>query len=152
MIKTLEGVLDAERVHSVAGKLRSANTEPIDKRLIAKQMDPAYVAELREETIRFLALAASCRKRIAPSVRVDDYWHELVLNTPWYQAFNQRIGSFIHHIPTDDPPHEEYARTLAIYKAIFGEPNSKFWKSNDVADCCGGDGGSQCGDCNADIY
>ncbi len=136
MVQTLEGIfLDAEKVISVANELRQVDLSSIDKRLVGKVGNTKHINDLREETIRFLSIAAVGKDGYAPSQRIDDFWHEMILNTRLYAKIAERIGFFVHHVPSDVPEHEAYQRTLKAYHSVFGEPNPNCWKINDAADC-----------------
>ncbi len=143
----LECIVDASKVRSVVDLLRGIDMSQIDRRLIGRLGDNNYVNGLREEAIRFLGIAAGGEGSFAPSKTVDEYWHEMVMNTPFYAAVCARIGTFIHHRPSERAEIEAYARTLEAYRAIFGEPDSRYWKVKDAADC---DSFCSSGACEAD--
>ncbi len=128
-------VMDSEKVISNANILRTIDMTPIDMRLISARKDIPYVEGLREETIRFLAISSTGHSGFAPSRLVDEYWHELVLNTPLYRNVSERLGVFIDHIPSNSAEVEAYARTLKAYSQVFGQPSEKYWKLGSAADC-----------------
>jgi hypothetical protein len=132
---SLETTIDIEKARETAGALRAMDWAPIDRRLVQRTGDAAYVAGLKEEALRFLAIAANGRGNYAPSQKVDEYWHEMVLHTPLYARLATRAGAFIHHRPSDRPEQESYARTLEAYSAAFGRPSPRYWKQGDAADC-----------------
>ena len=60
---------------------------------------------------------------------VDKLWHAFILFTKDYARFcREAVGSFVHHVPrtkregVDSSPYDAYARTLAAYQRVFGEP------------------------------
>ena len=70
---------------------------------------------LERELKRFLSLPFLERKPdypFAPAVRVDELWHDLILNTPRYREFcKATYGHYLDYTPNQ----EEYARDT--YKA-----------------------------------
>ena len=94
------------------------------------------------EIKKFLAVCASNRSQnFAPSKTLDNMWHNFVLFTPQYISFCNMIGGYVHHRPTCEIMHESYANTLEAMPRIFGDVNSKYWKTKNAADCS-----SQCDD------
>jgi len=65
-----------------------------------------------------------------PSVEIDEFWHQHILNTRQYASDTQQIYSgFIHHVPESgaDPEKGEqlgdlYFDTWVCYETPFGEP------------------------------
>ena len=110
--------------------LKQINLESIDSRIEGNKQ---YIEGLKDETLKFLSIASQ-NNNVAPSKIVDEYWHEMVLNTQLYEAVSNDIGGFVHHVPTNKPETEAYARTIALYKNIFGEPVKEYWKK-EAADC-----------------
>ena len=60
---------------------------------------------------------------------VDKLWHAFILFTKDYARFcSEAVGFFVHHVPRtqrkgqDDSAYDDYARTLAAYERVFGEP------------------------------
>jgi hypothetical protein len=56
-------------------------------------------------------------------------WHAFIVFTKEYARFcSEAVGFFVHHVPRtkreglDGSPYETYARTLAAYERVFGEP------------------------------
>lgn len=94
-----------------------------------------------EETKKFLVVAASNpAKAYSPSKKVDEMWHSFLLNTKDYLTFCDRVGSFMHHVPSDEPRPTNYSRTRRDMRRFFGELNSKYWSKQDAdcssCDCC----------------
>jgi hypothetical protein len=84
------------------------------------------IAEYR----RFLLLAAEAGHPVSPSPAVDHVWHAHLLYTRnyWDDLCPDVLGRKLHHEPADGTGddaaklHDWYARTLASYASIFGEP------------------------------
>ena len=114
------------------------------------------------ELLRYLALCATAEPDVrypmfGPRDGVDGAWHTFLLFTREYAAFCERIGAFIHHVPSearvpgvpnvpddDDereederaghrgdrgtPTNAEYEEFLQRYERMFGEsPPTEFW-------------------------
>ncbi len=131
----LEDTVDSQKVISITNILRTVDMNSVDTRLVNAGKDMNYVDGLREETIRFLGISGGVPGRFAPSKLVDEYWHELVLNTPLYRNISEKIGKFVDHIPSNRAEVESYNRTLETYPKVFGQPSPKYWKLNCAADC-----------------
>ncbi|MEA3143068.1 MAG: hypothetical protein QOG31_392 [Thermoplasmata archaeon] len=118
------------------------------------KVDLAVAQRLEREFKRFVALAlVRPSRRNAPSGPVDMYWHFFVLHTPEYVEFSTRIfgdygpqprltkhyfqdvadkrAAMVDHIPATDETrpmmYEVYQQTRAMYKELFGEPDSLYW-------------------------
>lgn len=84
------------------------------------------IAEYR----RFLLLAAEAGHPVSPSPAVDVVWHAHLLYTRnyWDALCRDVLGRPLHHEPATGDSADAaklddwYARTLASYAAIFGEP------------------------------
>jgi hypothetical protein len=141
------------QIRQTYDRLKTLNLDPIDARLVGKSGDRGYVFGLKNETLKFLSIALANEHAVAPSKKIDEYWHEMVLNTPLYENFSKSTGRFVHHIPSDKPETEAYERTLEIYKKTFGNPDRRYWvakagdcSSNCSAGACNGSCGSFCSD------
>lgn len=54
-----------------------------------------------------------------PSAMVDDFWHECILNTKFYQEFCEKeFGQFIHHNPDVDGVHQWQEYMIKKYKTL----------------------------------
>lgn len=96
------------------------------------------------ELLRFLTVCSKSERSLAPSKRIDEIWHEVILYTREYATICSEVcGHFIHHIPTAERDPEAYERTLASLKTAFGSLNSEYWPYGEpnFADC------SACSDC-----
>jgi len=85
---------------------------------------------------RFLFLAIAAGHPVSPSKAVDQAWHQHLLDTRnYWQEFCPRVlGRPLHHTPSRGGEEERqrlgecYRRTLASYRAFFGEaPPADLW-------------------------
>ena len=85
---------------------------------------------------RFLFLALEAGHPVSPSRAVDQAWHQHLLDTrSYWQEFCPRVlGQPVHHTPSRGGEEERqrlgecYRRTLASYRAFFGEaPPADLW-------------------------
>jgi hypothetical protein len=100
------------------------------------------------ELLRFLIVCGQADGSLAPSKRIDEVWHEVILHTRDYAALCTALcGHFIHHTPTAEPDPEAYTRTLALLTRAFGPLNDVYWPRRHLAlaKCCSGCG-SSCSD------
>jgi hypothetical protein len=102
--------------------------EPVTERLKRKGVADA---EALEREFRKLALLWEQYPTtpLAPSRRLDSYWHELILDTRRYREFCDALGRVVEHVPNDGPGNmdHEHEVTLALYKTHFGEPDGRVW-------------------------
>ncbi|MFD9416912.1 glycine-rich domain-containing protein [Streptomyces goshikiensis] len=96
-----------------------------------------------EELVAFLAVAATSTKKMAPSLRVDLFWHALILHTKPYAEFcNALAGGFIHHVPDRNGGHnpEEgraaMRRTAEMIREAGYETDPDFWPINNATANC----------------
>lgn len=88
-----------------------------------------HAARVVREYRRFLFLAASGQRAVTPSDAVDQAWHLHLAYTRsyWEDLCGTILGRPLHHGATaggeaeDDRYREQYAATLAAYRAAFGE-------------------------------
>jgi len=85
---------------------------------------------------RFLLLAMEAGHPVSPSRAVDLAWHQHLLDTRsyWQEFCPQVLGRPLHHTPSRGSEEERqrmwerYCRTLASYRAFFGEaPPADLW-------------------------
>jgi len=85
---------------------------------------------------RFLFLALEAGHPVSPSRAVDLAWHQHLLDTRryWEEFCPRVLGRPLHHTPSRGGEEERqrmgewYRRTLASYRALFGErPPSDLW-------------------------
>lgn len=88
---------------------------------------PALETEFR----KFAVLCARHRHlNLTPSSRVDDYWHQLVLDTQMYRAFCTVVfGEFVDHIPDrfSFGMNDQFSQTIRLYEQRFGLPDPTIW-------------------------
>jgi uncharacterized protein (TIGR04222 family) len=98
----------------------------------------AKAERVEAEYRRFLYLAITAPHLVCPSEAVDQAWHQHLLDTRryWLEFCPQVLGQPLHHSPSRGGPEElqrhreGYERTLASYRASFGEaPPSDLWPS-----------------------
>lgn len=94
-----------------------------------------------QEYKRFAYLAMAAGHPVTPSDEVDQAWHLHMVYTRsyWDDFCGQALGRPLHHGPTQGGSQENakyedwYARTLASYRAEFGEePPADIWPASEV--------------------
>ncbi|MET9052372.1 hypothetical protein ABZW50_14590 [Streptomyces bacillaris] len=95
-----------------------------------------------DQTAAFLTVAANTTERVTPSLRVDLFWHALVLHTRHYAELCEALGSgFIHHVPDRDTGHDPadgraaMRRTAEMIRSAGFAVDPEFWPVDDAADC-----------------
>lgn len=90
----------------------------------------------------FLAVAANTTERVTPSLRVDLFWHALVLHTKHYAEFCGALGGrFIHHVPDRNSGHNPaegraaMRRTAETIRSAGFDVDPEFWPVDGAADC-----------------
>ena len=106
----------------------SFDLSPVTRRLAAK----GYIDAVRlEQEFRRAAAVWSFHtaKAFTPSARVDEFWHEFVLDTQRYARFCHEVyGAFADHIPGDGADmRASYEAMIDAYRAEFGEPDPSVW-------------------------
>ncbi len=116
----------------------------IDRFAAHADLDRSEALEVFEELKRFLVLGTVLDRNFAPSVPVDDLWHEWILFTDDYHTFCHHIGGYIHHTPIpkgsdDQPPLEP---TVIAMQVAYGEASERWWPialgASGIMDCCMG--------------
>jgi len=88
-----------------------------------------------DETKKFLILCAMTKDAsFSPSVKVDSMWHQFILHTRDYFAFCDRLGTFVHHQPSEARQHDCYEFTRKEMRRVFGSVNERYW-GDKAADC-----------------
>ncbi|MFO1059035.1 MAG: hypothetical protein U1E53_18965 [Dongiaceae bacterium] len=95
----------------------------------------SHAARVVEEYRRFMFLAVAAGHPVAPSDAVDQAWHLHLLQTRsyWDRFCPLVLGRRIHHEPSRGGRQEAarirdwYARTLASYRRLLGEPPPDIW-------------------------
>ena len=93
-----------------------------------------------EEYRRFMFLAIVAGHPVTPSDQVDQVWHLHLLYTRsyWDRFCGEVLGRPLHHGPTKGGTQESskfalwYERTLASYRAVFGEPPTDLWPPPEI--------------------
>lgn len=95
-----------------------------------KQWSKAKTERIAKIYKNFLFLAATQSEPVVPTLEVDEFWHQHILDTHKYADDCMRIfGRFIHHFPyyglrgEKDKENLEasFARTRDLYRETFGE-------------------------------
>jgi hypothetical protein len=124
-------VATAERANSVVERVLSYDLDEIVEHYADSYGLPLDVARTHERELkRYLALRALDPDGVYGMAGVvDKLWHAFILFTKDYERFcNEAVGFFVHHVPRtksqglEGSPYEDYARTLAAYERVFGEP------------------------------
>ncbi len=100
----------------------------------------AYAQRVVDEYRRFVWLALRAGHPVTPSPAVDEAWHlHLCYTRSYWQRFcGDVLGRPLHHEPTRGGEREDgkfatwYGRTLASYRAHFGEPPADVWPAPGV--------------------
>jgi hypothetical protein len=104
---------------------------PFTSRLAREQgWDHAFAGRVVREYLRFIHLAMTAGHPVTPSEEVDQAWHLHLIYTRsyWEKLCRDTLGQELHHGPTVGGSAEGakfsdwYAKTLASYRRIFGEP------------------------------
>lgn len=120
------------------GQVMSFQFQPLIDRMVDKHGWELTVAvQVFEDTKRFLYLCAACMTGLplAPSVSIDEVWHNFILFTEDYVQFcKSHFGRIIHHRPRrrDDKPSngQPVQNTLQMAKIAFGNQLSDNWQFN----------------------
>eukprot|EP00903_Cladosiphon_okamuranus_P000830 g828.t1 len=101
-------------------------TKPYAKRVILEYQRFAYLSRLGQGMV-------------TPSDEVDQAWHlHLTYTKHYWGPFKDALGDALHHMPTKGGADqaalfkETYARTLALYRAEFGEPPEDIWPTEAI--------------------
>jgi hypothetical protein len=115
------------------------------KSFVARHPDERpYVDAIERELKRFLSLplfVPNPTGRFAPSLPVDELWHDLILNTAQYrQLCDQVYGAYLDHTPNQEELSEARAApviefTHAALTRYYGAIDMAIWGS-DIARPC----------------
>ncbi len=93
--------------------------------------------------LKFLWVCSQRKEPSAPSVKLDNVWHEFILHTNEYRNFcDVYFGKFINHRPSNRNETSKYNKTKKFAEENFGKLDKDIWFKNDAADCdgsCSGD-------------
>nr|WP_223183556.1 MULTISPECIES: hypothetical protein [unclassified Streptomyces] len=108
------------------------------------------------QMVAYLATAAHTGESLAPSLRVDLFWHAFITRTVPYLAFCKALGvDYIHHVPEDDDatgidPEEGRAALTRTKDAILAAGHmidAEFWPGTGA-----GTGAADCTQCHAGCH
>jgi len=112
----------------------------VEKRavLALEACKPRHIDLLEREFKRFLVLALLVKSddyRLVPSRPVDALWHELILNTPKYREFCDKVfGRYLDHKPEASRARaqaiyagEPFAQMRVLLNDAFGAPPEAMW-------------------------
>lgn len=115
-------------------KLQKIDYSLVDLRLDRKKIKGHKVSKVRDETLKFLALAAANKGRAyAPSKITDEWWHQAILTTRTYEEMCKVLGTFIHHNPSDfkkatiKSDEKAFNQFVEDYRPAFGKIHQKIW-------------------------
>ena len=113
-------------------RIASLDLTPVVKQLIDYQgWAPMRAASVERRYRRFLYLKVTLPEgNASPTVEVDEFWHQHIINTRRYGPDCEAIaGRFLHHtfLSPDDPVqagtlNAVWLTTLAAYESLFEEP------------------------------
>lgn len=96
------------------------------------------------ELVRFLCLKIHMNDFadatiLSPSLEVDGFWHEFILDTKRYREFCHRAcNKFIDHDPRGGQNRikqvQRYYTTIDQYENVFGSPPSQYWPQLELAE------------------
>ena len=113
-------------------QLEGYDMGPIRKLLVRDGWDEKNTKEVELRTKRFLALVFLDPGEVhTPAYGgVDEFWHQMIVYTPWYHEFCHAVfGEYLHHIP--DPELSESGakdggkRTAELRAYWFGEKTTE---------------------------
>ncbi|WP_284652288.1 glycine-rich domain-containing protein [Flavobacterium terrisoli] len=87
---------------------------------------------------KFMYLAATSDQMVSPSPIIDAVWHQHLIFTQSYQAFCDKIGKQIQHVPSTHNPSEfekfkqAKERTAKLYESEFGHQPQSIWGFHDM--------------------
>ncbi|MBM5816017.1 MAG: TIGR04222 domain-containing membrane protein, partial [Cyanobacteria bacterium K_Offshore_surface_m2_239] len=146
-LKRLYTILDPQARDAVATRIRRWSFDPPDAPLtfaakLAREngWSARQAARVIEEYRRFLLLAVTAGHPVCPADAVDQAWHQHLLDSRayWEEFCPQVLGRALHHSPSKGSAEERrrlgeaYRRTLASYRATFGEePPKDLWPAEE---------------------
>ena len=131
---------DTDRAQSLFERMRDYQ-QPV---LINKMRTELVMTEeeaklLFDDVKKFLALAVTSSRPLAPPHAVDDGWHLFILFTKDYDRFcREYCGRFVHHVPEDPcsavKDYKAIPRTRRMASLAFGELSAN-WSASGPAKC-----------------
>ena len=98
-----------------------------------KNIQKKIIPRMKKEGLRFIALCAVSKKKLAPSYLVDEFWHNSILQTQLYTKIGKICGKFIHHNANDGSKEARtkdlsaFWNTIDEYESVFGTPDLEIW-------------------------
>ncbi|MFF4286273.1 glycine-rich domain-containing protein [Streptomyces sp. NPDC001633] len=101
------------------------------------------------QMVAFLATSVGADRPMAPSLRVDLFWHAFVLHTKPYADFCTALGNFVHHVPDRGGRNladgrSALSRTRNTISAAGFVIDPEFWPGENAVDCS-----ADCSQCHA---
>ncbi len=132
--------MNKQKVGEFIQKLQGLDYSIPDSRAHTMILEGNPLESVKQECFKFLAMCAAGEKSYAPSRFVDNYWHEMILDTRLYDQVEELLGKKIHHFPTnwlvqgDLEKEAIYAETKKDYTNLFGQvPDPNIWTA--AAEC-----------------
>ena len=131
------------------GHLSQDSASKAQKLIASVDLSP-YTSDphLQREFRRFLLVRQMLGRPISmQSSKVDEVWHQFILDTQNYMDFCEEVfGEYLHHKPGTIPVDPVFPE---LYRAVFGEALPSVWTSDyvhtDGRQVIGGY--AMCGDC-----
>jgi hypothetical protein len=89
-------------------------------------------------------LAPNSKIPFAPVIRVDEFWHEVILNTPSYRRFCESIyGGYLDHVPNQEELRQTFSSraaemaefTNSLLLTYYGPLDQAVWGSELMRPC-----------------
>ncbi len=97
----------------------------------------SHIEVIERELKRFLTLPILVSDPVylfAPALRVDELWHDLILNTPKYRALcEDAYGGYLDHRPNQEELAEEFPLKAAEMAEYTNETLGKYYGALDMA-------------------
>jgi hypothetical protein len=107
------------------------------------QVSETEARERFEEMKKFLFFCANNQDvSYSPSKKIDEMWHQFILHSRTYFDFCKKVGTFLHHEPSEKPEVESYERTLRDMKVFYGSLNTVYWSEGETS-------AGHCGHCSS---
>lgn len=102
------------------------------------------------ELMKFLSIAATDAGPLSPSVQIDELWHEFLADSVAYESFCRHVlGQVVHHVPSDKPEVELYAKTRREIRRQYGALDQELWPVGNSAASCHGKSCRSCTSCKS---
>ncbi|HYD14881.1 MAG TPA: hypothetical protein VEA77_00635 [Hyphomicrobium sp.] len=109
--------------------------------------EKVHIKLLERELKRFLSLpllVADSKLPFAPAIRVDELWHEVILNSPRYRQMCERLyGGYLDHAPNQEELNRKSSGravemaelTNAMLFRFYGPLDQAIWGSELMRPC-----------------